>query len=90
MNSSAFHELTGKGIRGILPLDLSLSWQEKRHNFTVLLPLCYNGSKGLWLFCMNRGNFGKGRDTHSISIQGLWGTPGLLAPAFLSITSSVI
>ena len=31
MNSSAFHELTGKGIHGILPLDLSLSWQEKRH-----------------------------------------------------------
>src|ERR1700680_517872 len=30
MNSSAFHELTGKAIRGILPLDLSLSWQEKR------------------------------------------------------------
>ena len=31
MNSSAFHALTGQAFRGILPLDLSLSWQEKRH-----------------------------------------------------------
>ena len=51
MDSSAFHELTGAAIRGILPLDLSLSWQHKAAQTAVVLPLCNDGKRDRYLGC---------------------------------------
>ena len=51
MDSSAFHELTGAPIRGILPLDLSLSWQHKAAQTAVVLPLCNDGKRDRYLGC---------------------------------------
>ena len=73
MNSSAFHELTGKAIRGILPLDLSLSWQEKRRTKPMLLPLHYNSKRDVCFSVWIAVNREKWRGTHSISKKGLWG-----------------
>jgi hypothetical protein len=43
MNSSAFHELTGTPIRGILPLDLEpVLAAQKQHDATCVLPLSNN------------------------------------------------
>ena len=51
MDSSAFHELTAAAIRGILPLDLSLSWQHKAAQTAVVLPLCNDDKRDRYLGC---------------------------------------
>ena len=54
MNSSAFHELTGKAIRGILPLDLSLSWQQRAYD-AHCCPV--NNSTRIGISCLSCGKF---------------------------------
>jgi len=87
MNSSAFHELTGKAIRGILPLDLSLSWQEKRRTKPMLLPLRNNSKRDVCFSVWIAVNRQKWRGTHSISKKvsgGAWTISKRLFRRFLA------